>query len=143
MISSILRTITRSTFAFFFLITLLISGNEALAQPDGANLFQTNCAQCHYTSGEVLIGPGLAGVSGRLEKEYLYEWINNSQAVIKSGDAYAVKLFEEYNKVVMPNFGFNTEELDAILAYIDEEGAKVEEVAASSDGGGAAWRRRY
>jgi hypothetical protein len=65
-------------------------------------------------------GPALAGVEGRWEsKEKLYSWIKNSAAFLKTGDAYANKLYLEYNKTAMNLFpNLKNEEIDAILKYV-------------------------
>jgi hypothetical protein len=67
-----------------------------------------------------LTGPALAGVEDRWpDKKNLYAWIKNSAAFLKTGDAYANKLYNEYNKVAMNNFpGLSDADIDAILAYI-------------------------
>ena len=51
----------------------------------GKSLFNANCAACHKLNKN-LIGPALAGVSAKYEKEWLYSWIKNSSAMIKAGD---------------------------------------------------------
>ena len=82
-------------------ILILIStfGFSVQAQDDGKQLFQV-CSACH-TIGK-LIGPDLQGVTERLDRAWLKSFILNSQEVIASGDEYAVKIFEENNKVPMP-----------------------------------------
>jgi hypothetical protein len=52
---------------------------------------------------------------------WFYKWINNSSALIKSGDAKAVKVFEENNKSVMTSFPqLSTTDIDNIIAYTNE-----------------------
>jgi hypothetical protein len=52
---------------------------------------------------------------------WLYKWINNSSALIKSGDAKAIKIYEEYNKSVMTAFpALSTTDIDNIIAYTSE-----------------------
>ena len=66
------------------------------------------------------MGPKLAGVSAKYEKEWLYSWIKNSSAMIKSGDERAVAIYEEWNKVAMNAFPqLSNEDIDNILAYTD------------------------
>jgi hypothetical protein len=81
-------------------------------------------------------GPALAGVEGRWEtKEKLYSWIKNSAAFLKTGDAYANKLYLEYNKTAMNQFpNLKNEEIDAILKYINS----VPAPGAAVPGGAAA-----
>ena len=62
----------------------------------------------------------MRGVSAKYEKEWLYSWIKNSSAMIKSGDAQAVAIWEEYNKSAMNAFPqLSTVDIDNILAYTD------------------------
>ncbi len=88
----------------------------------GKSLFNANCAACHKLNKKAT-GPALANVETRLEeagkdREWIYAWIKNSSAVIKSGDAYAVKLYNEYNKAAMTAFPqLSNEDIDNILAY--------------------------
>ncbi|WP_164066561.1 c-type cytochrome, partial [Serratia marcescens] len=64
--------------------------------------------------------PALAGVEDRWpDKKKLHAWIHNSAAFLKTGDAYANNLYNEYNKTAMNAFpNFTDKEIDAILAYI-------------------------
>ncbi len=95
----------------------------------GKELFNSNCAACHKMDKRAT-GPALRGVASKYEKEWLYSWIKNSSALIKSGDAQAIKVFEENNKVAMTAFPqLSNEDIDAILAYTSEE--KVETPAAT------------
>ena len=85
----------------------------------GESLFNTNCIACHMMSEEELIGPGMKGVTERREKEWIKTFVENSQAVIESGDEYAVALYEKYNKAVMTPFNFSDEEFEALYAYME------------------------
>ena len=86
----------------------------------GKQLFTGNCTVCHALN-EVVVGPALAGIHERRPVPWIKEFIVNSQRVIQSGDAYAVNLFNTYNKTVMPSFNFSDEELTAIIAYLKYE----------------------
>ena len=54
-----------------------------------------------------MTGPALRHVENRLlndeglDKQWLYAWIRNSSAVIKSGDSYANRIYAEYNRSAM------------------------------------------
>ena len=85
----------------------------------GKSLFNMNCAACHKLNKRA-VGPALAGVSQKYEKDWLYAWIKNSMAMVKSGDPQAVAIYEEYNKSVMTAFPqLSNEDIDNILAYTD------------------------
>ena len=103
----------------------------------GEALFQANCTSCHALNKRVL-GPALAGVDTRHEKDWLHKWIKNAPAMVASGDAAAVKIYEEYNKAAMTPFPQLSEtDIDNILAYIKVEGDKKPEAAAGAAAGGA------
>lgn len=91
---------------------------EAIAL--GRQLFTGNCTVCHAINEQV-VGPALAGIHERRPVPWTKAFIKNSQQVIQSGDAYAVNLFNEYSKTVMPSFNFSDEELNAVIAYIKNE----------------------
>jgi mono/diheme cytochrome c family protein len=85
----------------------------------GKKLFNANCASCHKLNKKA-VGPALKGVTAKYEREWLYSWIKNSSAMIKDGDAQAVAVWEEYNKVAMNAFPMLSNiDIDNILAYTD------------------------
>lgn len=87
----------------------------------GKELFNANCAACHKLD-KAATGPALRGVADKYEREWLYKWINNSGELVKSGDAQAVKVFEEFNKVPMTAFPqLSHADIDNILAYTSEQ----------------------
>jgi len=101
----------------------------------GKELFNANCAACHKLDAKAT-GPALRDVASRREKAWLYKWINNSADLIKSGDADAVKVFEENNKIPMTAFPQLSEgDIDNIIAYTSEK--KVEAPAAVAGAPGA------
>lgn len=91
-------------------------------EPDpivGKKLFNANCAACHKLNKKA-VGPALRGVTAKYEREWLYSWIKNSAAMIKSGDAQAVAIWEEYNRTAMNAFPqLSNADIDNILAYTD------------------------
>ena len=100
---------------------------QVSAQSDGAAIFKANCTACHMIGGGRLVGPDLGGVTERRTKEWLKKWINSSSELIASGDADAIAIFEEYNKVAMTNFYFSDEDSEALYSYL--ENPPIEEVA--------------
>jgi len=113
----------------------------------GKSLFNANCAACHQLDKK-MTGPALRNVETRLseteglDRDWLNAWIRNSSALIKSGDAYANKIYAEYNGSAMTAFPqFSDQDITDILAYTaKEKAAPVVAVAATqatvqSDGG--------
>jgi mono/diheme cytochrome c family protein len=113
-----------------FSISMTAQDGEAQAEAatggdpaNGKTLFNQNCAACHALNRK-MTGPALANVETRLseeeglDREWLYAWIKNSPGMIKSGDAYAVKIYEEYNQAAMTAFPtLSNQDIDDILAY--------------------------
>lgn len=126
------RMILRVAYAFLFLLL----SNTAFSQPSGEALFKGNCAQCHSTGDNKVIGPGLKNIHERRDIEWLLKWTKNSQALVKAGDDYAVKIFNDYGKVVMPNQNLKDDEIIAIYDYVKAEGQKAAAVPAATTGGG-------
>ena len=126
-------------FGIIFLSLFISFSSELNAQDDsnpsfdpsivknGETLFKGNCTVCHAIN-EVVIGPALRDVHERQSEEWIYAFIKNSQKVIKSGDEYAVNLYNEYNKTLMTSFDFSDDELNAILTYIKDESTKEVQV---------------
>ena len=67
------------------------------------------------------------------ESSWLKSWINSSSELIASGDADAIAIFEEYNKVAMTDFYFEDEEMDALLAYLENPPAEEVKVSVSTE----------
>jgi cytochrome c551/c552 len=84
---------------------------------DGEALFKSNCTSCHSINDKV-IGPALKNVQTKHSEEWLLKWVKNSQAMVKSGDADAVRLFNDNNKIVMTSFNLKDDEIKAIIGYI-------------------------
>ena len=103
----------------------------------GKELFNANCAACHKLDTKST-GPALRNVAAKYDKEWLYKWIRNSGELIKSGDAQAVKVFEENNKVAMTAFPqLSNEDIDNILAYTSEVAPPPPAPTAETSAGGS------
>ncbi len=110
---------------------------DPAAVEQGRTLFTTNCTVCHAISEQV-VGPALAGVSERHTTPWLVQFIQNSQKLIQSGDAEAVKVYNQFNKMQMPSFDyFSEEEVLSILAYIENESKAPAQTEAETAAGGA------
>jgi cytochrome c2 len=118
---------------FLFLFSLIFQ--SGMAQNEAPAEWAV-CSACHTIGKGKLIGPDLKGVTERHDEAWLYSFIKSSQTMIKNGDAVAVQLFEEYNKIPMPDNNFTDEQIKGLLDYIKnyEEGAPVEEAAANQAG---------
>ena len=126
----IYRNLTSKILHLGFILLLTFSTSLYAQDGDPANgksLFNTNCAACHKLD-KPMTGPALRNVETRLSEEqgldraWLNAWIRNSAAVIKSGDAYANKIFNEYNQTAMTAFPtLSDQDISDILAYTAQE----------------------
>lgn len=104
----------------------------------GEKLFNTNCKTCHRVQ-QKLIGPALAGIEQRAPSiDWIKSFVRNSSAVIASGDLYAVKVFNENNKIMMTSFSsLKDEDIMNILGYVKAEVEKPVAEAPVNVGGQA------
>ena len=113
---------------FFSILCTSLQAQEA-DPAKGKSLFNANCAACHQLDKK-MTGPALRYVETRLsedeglDRDWLNAWIRNSAAVIKSGDAYANKIYNEYNGAAMTAFPqLSDEDISNILAYTAQDKA--------------------
>lgn len=112
----------KKIFSLILFFSFIWTG-QSLSQGTGADLFKVKCGICHTIGKGKLIGPDLANVQDRHSEDWLLKFIHSSQSTIKSGDPDAVKLFEENNKVIMPDPMISDAEIKSILDYITENSA--------------------
>ena len=99
----------------------VVAAPSAAGDPaKGKEIFNANCAACHKLDAK-MTGPALRNVGAKYEKEWLYKWIAGSQALIKSGDAQANAVWNEYKPSVMNNFPqLAKSDIDNVIAYTME-----------------------
>ena len=112
--------------------TILLAFTTALSAQEGdpvkgKALFNANCAACHQLDKK-MTGPALRNFQSRLEEDegldsaWISAWIRNSAGLIKSGDAYANKIYNEYGGAAMTAMPqLSDEDISNILAYTAEE----------------------
>ena len=117
--------------------TMLLMPSSVRAQLDGEAIFKANCSSCHKPDKKV-IGPALQGARENWAErtgsdEAIIAWVKNSQGYMKSsGDSYAKKLFEDYNKSVMTAMAVSDEEVLAVLDYVDSYAPPIAAVPAAT-----------
>ncbi|MGB3947264.1 MAG: cytochrome c3 family protein [Bacteroidia bacterium] len=123
-----------------FLFLSIIGVNSSFGQ-DGEKLFKQNCAVCHSLGKNKITGPGLEGVASRVPQPadaWLAKWIKNNKEVIKSGDAYALKILAEYNGADMTTFtDLSDAEISALITYIKNPPAPKAAATAATPAAGA------
>lgn len=124
------RKLSKNILRFGLIILLAFTTSLSAQDGDpakGKSLFNANCAACHKLDKK-MTGPALRNVEARLaedeglDRAWIYAWVRNSAGVIKSGDAYANKIYNEYGKAAMTAFPqLSDDDLNNILAYTAEE----------------------
>ncbi len=119
-------TILRLSLIILLTFSMALSAQEG-DPAKGKSLFNANCAACHKLDKK-MTGPALRNVEQRLsddeglDRAWLSAWIRNSSGVIKSGDAYANKIYNEYGGAAMTAFPqLSDDDINNILAYTAEE----------------------
>ena len=90
--------------------------------PEGEALFKANCNSCHLPHQDAT-GPALKGAKERWIKnsneQNFYDWIRNSDAVVRSGDPYAIQLKKKWPNGEMTPQNLSNEQIDEIFTYIN------------------------
>jgi mono/diheme cytochrome c family protein len=109
--------------------TILFFGFSVLAAPpaeEGKTIFAARCAACHNVN-KVLVGPALAGVDQRRSIDWIVQFVHSPQKIIKSGDQYAVDLFNKF-KVQMPDHpDLTADNIKNVVEYIKTESSRSNE----------------
>jgi cytochrome c553 len=112
-----------------FIVCLLqfFMNHTLSAQNSGEEIFKSLCAACHTIKMGRKIGPDLSGVYLIKNNEWLTQFIRSSEKLIKSGDTAAIAIYNEYNKIPMPDNQLTDEQISSIIEYIktSDENAPV------------------
>ncbi|HEX5170861.1 MAG TPA: c-type cytochrome [Cyclobacteriaceae bacterium] len=133
MTKNLIRAARHLPLALFFFLTFSLThaqdiSTDAADISAGQALFESNCKTCHRVH-QKLVGPALAGVYDRVPSiDWIKSFVKNSSSVIASGDEYANKLYNEFNKTQMTAFPLKDPQIMQILAYIKSETEKGPEV---------------
>lgn len=103
---------------------------DANAQ-DGKALFSQVCGACHTIGEGKRVGPDLAGVTSRRSTEWLLAFIKSSQSMVNKGDPTAVALFNENNKLIMPDTAYDETQIRAVIDYIASQSPQSGQAAAA------------
>lgn len=124
--------------SFTLLSVFLLAFSSVTMAGDYANgekLFKSNCASCHNMEKD-LTGPALIGVGERVPapaEEWLPKWIKNNAELRQSGDAYANKIYKDWNEASMSLFTWmSDEQLADVTTYLLEYAPKEETAGAGS-----------
>ncbi|MCR8669494.1 c-type cytochrome [Aestuariibaculum sp. M13] len=141
------RKLSKNILGLGLIVLLIFTASLSAQEGDpakGKSLFNANCAACHQLDKK-MTGPALRNVEARLADEqgldraWIYDWVHNSSGVIKSGDAYGNKVYNEYGGAAMTAFPqLSEKDIDDILAYTAEVKKEAPAAAATAAAGTAA-----
>ena len=106
--------------ALFFFVAISLS-QVGWTQAPGEQIFKTSCFACHTIGGGRLVGPDLVSVHERRSQQWLVSFVQSSQSMVNGGDAEAVALFEEYNRIPMPDAPLSDQQVRQVLSYIKSQ----------------------
>ena len=89
----------------------------------GSYIFQTRCVGCHTVGQGDLVGPDLAGVTTRRDSDWLHTYIYAPDEMLANGDPVAAALYARYRRVRMPNLSLDSDDVDAVVAYLNQQSA--------------------
>ncbi len=105
--------------AVLLLLAPLAAGQER--EPgfqEQAALFSAECGKCHTIGKGDRVGPDLAGVTGRRDREWLVGFIQDPDPYL-DGDPLGIELLQAYQGVRMEDRGLSRAQVEGLLAYID------------------------
>ena len=111
-----------------FALSTLLGVSTTVAQ-DGGAIFKQSCGMCHSVGKGRLVGPDIKGVNTKRNEEWIIKFVKGSQAFIKSGDADAKAIFDEY-QVVMPDQNLTDAEIKSIITFIAANSEEKPAIAA-------------
>ena len=103
---------------------------------DGEYLFRNRCSACHTIGGgdvrkdDERIGPDLYNVTRQRDRAWLERWIAEPDAMLEEKDPLAVALYEQWDRVPMPNMRLGDKDVKALLGYIERESLRLTAVRA-------------
>jgi cytochrome c551/c552 len=90
----------------------------------GKTLWVTRgCTVCHAV-GRRQAGPDLAGITARRSRDWLRRWLKDTEGMLAT-DSLAQAMLAEYKNQKMPGQKLSDQDVDALLAYIDGQTAKL------------------
>lgn len=112
----------------YFSFILAVMSNVCFAAPSvesGKAIYDTKCIACHELLAGNRIGPDLAGVTQRREKEWMKGFIQHPAEFFEKGDPIATELLEQY-KVPMADLGLTGDDVESVLLYLESKDAEAE-----------------
>jgi len=110
----------------FVVASIAGASAQTQAPSPAATLFEKSCYSCHNIGGGDKKGPDLKDVTNRRTREWLHQYITTPATMNRNGDPAAASLFKKYAPEVMPDQATTPDQIDALLALIDQLSKKNE-----------------
>jgi mono/diheme cytochrome c family protein len=94
----------------------------------GEALFQEKCAACHTVGEGRSVGPDLADVTTKRDREWVVTKIADPRKLIDENDPVTQDLIREH-RVRMPDLGISRQEADLLIAFLSEAGGAPPDAA--------------
>lgn len=105
------------------------------AMDKGETVFRGRCSTCHTVGGgdvnepiERRFGPDLLNVTKKRDRAWLARWIANPEKMLAEKDPLALALYDQYNRLPMPNFFLNEADVNAVIDYLEAESRRIEKL---------------
>ncbi len=120
---------------FLFITAILLTGCSGmpvfeLGEISGKKIFYSKakggCSNCHKTSNEKLVGPGLAGISKLHSREWIKKWVANPVEIWNSDHPETMEMKERLHVIEKPIPGMkdilelSEEEINAVVDFVME-----------------------
>jgi protein SCO1 len=86
----------------------------------GEYLFSTRCSACHAIGQGDGVGPDLRGVTQARDRAWLVRFIARPDKLLAEKDPVATALFEKYRQVTMPNLSLGPDDVEALVAWLEQ-----------------------
>lgn len=112
-------------FVLAVIIAAAFAPLSAVAAPSldaGKTIYETKCSTCHEILAGNRIGPDLAGVTERRDREWLRGFIQHPGDFFANGDPVAAELLAQY-QIPMADLGLTDEDVESVLLYLESRDA--------------------
>lgn len=86
---------------------------------NGQRLFASKCSPCHTIGKGDKLGPDLAGVAARRERDWIARYIQEPDAMLAGGDPIASALYNKYKKIGMPNLRLGASDVADLVTFLE------------------------
>ncbi|WP_045224150.1 SCO family protein [Methyloterricola oryzae] len=99
----------------------------------GEKLFYPRCSNCHSVSTAEAddIGPGLAGITKKRDRNWLKRWLKEPDKLIAKKDKTALAIYKAYKQIPMPNFRLTDQQAEDLVQYLEANDRQTKPLAAN------------